>query len=45
MSRWNPWSLCLKALRVRLGGFQAYFVGLSREQQDFQIARVEQQFP
>jgi formate C-acetyltransferase len=28
-------------LRVRLGGSQAYFVGLSREQQDFQIMRAE----
>jgi len=31
-------------LRVRLGGSQAYFVGLSREQQDFQIARAEHAF-
>jgi formate C-acetyltransferase len=28
-------------LRVRLGGSQAYFVGLSREQQDLQIMRAE----
>jgi formate C-acetyltransferase len=28
-------------LRVRLGGSQAYFVGLSPAQQDYYIARVE----
>jgi len=31
-------------LRVRLGGSQAYFVGLSRAMQDYYIARVEQGF-
>jgi len=31
-------------LRVRLGGSQAYFVGLSRDMQDYYIARVEQGF-
>jgi formate C-acetyltransferase len=31
-------------LRVRLGGSQAYFVGLSRDMQDYYIARVESGF-
>jgi formate C-acetyltransferase len=31
-------------LRVRLGGSQAYFVGLPRAMQDYYIARVEQGF-